>query len=181
MMKNKLTVHSLLILGAAFSLALLSGCSTAAPTIASHPDAGVDYTRYQTFMMLKPSGLGTVRNAAATPTLVRQVRQETEAAFAAKGLTKSDTSADMLVLIHGGVAEKLEVQDTGLGYGRFGRGFVNQQELSKHKEGALFIDVFDAKTRELIWRGSATAEIGDTPTPEQVKAAVDSIVARFPN
>src|SRR5687768_18397869 len=103
MKKIQITVHSVLILGAAFSLALFSGCSTAAPTIASHPDSKVVYANYKSFQMLKPSGLGTVRNPAATPTLVRQVREETEQAFVAKGLVKSpDSYADMFILIHGG-------------------------------------------------------------------------------
>lgn len=182
MIKTKFSIHSILVLGASVSLALFSGCATARPAISSHPDAAVSYTNYKTFMMLKPSGLGTQRNAAATPTLVRQVREETEAAFVAKGLVKSpDAYADVLILIHGGVAEKLEVQDWGLSYGRFGRGFAGRQDLTQYKEGSLFIDVFDGKTRELIWRGSATAEISETPEPQQVKAAVDAIVARYPN
>jgi hypothetical protein len=178
-MKTKNTVTTVLILGASLTLALFSGCASTAPTVASHPDASVTYGKYQTFQILKPSGLGTVRNPVATPTLVRQVREETEAALTAKGLSKSDTYPDLLVLIHGGVAEKLEVQDWGLSYGRFGRGF--RQEVSQHKEGSLFIDVFDAKTRELIWRGSATAELSEMPEPALVKAAVESIVAKYPN
>jgi hypothetical protein len=178
-MKMKNTVHSVLLLGASLTLALFSGCASTGTTVASHPDTSVSYSNYKTFQILKPSGLGTVRNPVATPTLVRQVREETEAAFTAKGLVKSETYSDLLVLIHGGVAEKLEVQDWGLSYGRFGRGF--RQEVSQHKEGSLFIDVFDAKTRELIWRGSATAEVSETPEPAMVKAAVESIVARYPN
>ena len=182
MLKTKLTVHSVLILSASLSLALFSGCATTGATIKSHPDSAVAYANYKTFMMLKPSGLGTMNNPAATPARMRQVREETEAAFIAKGLTKSaDAYADVLIHVHGGVAEKLDIQDWGLGYGRFGRGFAGRQEISQYKEGSLFIDVFDAKTRELIWRGAATAEIGEMPDAAKVKAAVDAIVARYPN
>lgn len=182
MTKTKLTVHSVLILGAGLSLALFSGCATAGPTVASHPDSAVAYSNYKTFQILKPSNWGTTGNDAATPTLVRQVRQETEAAFVAKGLEKSpDAYADLLILVHGGVAEKIDVQNWGLSYGRFARGFAGPQELTPYKEGALFIDVFDAKSRELIWRGSAKAEINDAPDPDKVKAAVETIVARYPN
>ena len=45
----------------------------------------------------------------------------------------------------------------------------------------MLIDVFDAKTRELVWRGSAVAEVSDTPKPENVKSAIDAIIARYPN
>lgn len=183
-MKIKSTLHSILVLGAGLSLALFSGCASTAPTVQSHPDSVVNYTNYKSFMMLRPSGLGTLSNPAVTPALVRQVRQDTEAAFVAKGLVvASDAYADALILVHGGVADKIEVQDWGLTYGPIARsrGLGGRQELSSHKEGSLFIDVFDGKTRELIWRGSLVADVEKTPDLAQVKAAVESIVARYPN
>jgi hypothetical protein len=172
-------MKSLFTLSVGLWLALLTGCATNAPTVTSHPDTSVTYANYRTFQMIRPTGVGTVGNSAVTPTLMRQVRQEVEAAFAARGLEKSpDAYADALVLVHGGVVEKLEIQDWGLGYTRFGRG---RQELSQHKEGSLFIDVFDARTRELIWRGSLVAEADQSPDPAKVKAAVDAIISRYPN
>lgn len=171
-------IRSLLVISACASLALFSGCATATPQVNTRPDATVAYGDYKTFMMLKPSTMSAIGNSAATPTLVREVRQEAEAAFLAKGLTKStDAYADMLVLVHGGVAEKIDVQDYGLSYARFGR----RQEFNQYKEGSLFIDVFDGKSRELIWRGSITAEIGEIPEPAKVREAVSQIVARYPN
>jgi len=172
--------RSLLIISASVALALFSGCATTQPTVATHPDTTITYANYKSFMVLRPSSLAP-RNAAATPAVVRQVRQDTEAALIAKGLVKSTAEADLLVLIHGGVSEKLEIDDQGLSYGRFGRGFGNRQELSQHKEGFLYIDLFDGKTRELIWRGSITAEVTDSPTPAQLKAAVETVIARYPS
>jgi hypothetical protein len=181
-MKTKINVPSVLILGACLSLALCSGCATTGPKISSHGDSAVGYTNYKTFMMLRPAQMMTFANPAATPALARQVREQVEAAFLGKGLVKSpDAYADLFFHIHGGVAEKLDVEDWGLSYGRFSRGFAGRQELSQYKEGSLFVDVFDAKTRELIWRGSAVAEIDETPSPDKVKAAVEAIVARYPN
>lgn len=179
MYKTKINLSTVLILGTGLTLALFSGCATSGPTVASHPDSAADYAGYKTFMMLRPA---TAANAAATPALVRAARQETEAAFAAKGLSKAtDAYADLLVLVHGGVADKVEVQDWGLNYGRFGRGFAGRQEVSQSRQGSLFIDVFDAKTRELVWRGSVVAELDGTPTAAQVQAAVGAIVARYPH
>jgi hypothetical protein len=176
----KSTITTILSLGACLSLALFSGCATTGPAVKSHPDATVPYANYKSFIMLRQTP--TTGNPDVTPTLIRQVRQNTEAAFAAKGLVKStDAYADLLVLVHGGLAEKLEVQDWGLTYGRFSRSFGGRQEFDQYKEGSLFIDVFDAKTREMIWRGSLVAEVDKIPEPERLKAAVDAIVARYPN
>jgi hypothetical protein len=117
--------------------------------------------------------------------LIRQMREEAEAAFVAKGLVKGpEAAADLLILVHGGLENKLEVKDSGFSYGRFGRGFAGSgwnYGLDQYKEGTVLIDVFDAKTRELVWRGSAVAEVSDTPKPENVKSAIDAIVARYPH
>ena len=48
----------------------------------------------------------------------------------------------------------------------------------------LVLDVLDARTGELIWRGWATKSLDDNPTPETVqkyvKAAVEKILEKFP-
>ncbi len=48
----------------------------------------------------------------------------------------------------------------------------------------MVLDVVDARTNELTWRGWATDELDDDPTPEAVqkyvKAAVDKILEKFP-
>lgn len=169
------------IFSAGLALVLFAGCTTTGPAISSHPDTGVNYSSYKSFMMLKPSGLAPDRNAAITPMLVRELREEATQAFTAKGLAKSpDAYADALILVHGGLHDKLEVQELGLGYGRLGRG-LGHQELSSTTEGSLFVDVFDAKTRELVWRGSAVAEVSGMPKPDEIKSVLNSIIARYPN
>jgi len=180
-MKTKSLVP-LLFLGAGLGLALFSGCATSGAKITSTPDPAVAYANYHSFMMLNPGGLGVVRDPAVTPGLVRQVREQATRALIAKGLTKStDGYADMLVLIHGSMQDKLDVKDWGLSYGRFGHGLGATQELNSYKQGALFVDVFDGKTRELVWRGSAVAEVDQMPTAQQIQGVVDSILARYPN
>jgi hypothetical protein len=177
---TKYIVQILVSLGACASLALFSGCATRAPAVSSHPDATAPYANYKSFMMLRPAPQGG--NPDITPTLVRQARENTEAALAAKGLVKSsDAYADLLVLVHGGLSEKVEVQDWGLSYGRFAPGFARRQEFDVTKRGSLFIDVFDAKTREMVWRGSIVAEMDKVPEPDRLKAAIEAIVARYPN
>ncbi|MFO1451944.1 MAG: DUF4136 domain-containing protein [Opitutaceae bacterium] len=169
-----------LILGTGLALALLSGCTTTAPTIRSHPDTAVNFTHYQSFILLKPL-TAPARNPAITPSLVRDLREEAARAFSGKGLKKSpDSSADALILIHGGLQDKLEVTELGLGYGRFGRG-LGHQDLDTYKEGSLYVDVFDARTRELIWRGSAVAEVSGMPETTQLKETVRTIISRYPN
>lgn len=182
-MKSHSFVRSFAVLGAGLVLTLLSACTTATvPKIASHPDTTVRYGDYKTFMMLHPAGLAPTRDAAITPTLVRQMREEAGKAFTEKGMTKtSDGFADMLVLVHGGLQQKLDVNEWGLRAGRFGHPLMSGQELDSYKEGTLFVDVFDGKTRELVWRGTAMAQVDTVPDVAQLRSTIDTIIARYPN
>ena len=68
----------------------------------------------------------------------------------------------------------------GLGYSPYyGSSRVREYTLAK-----LVLDVLDARTDELIWRGWATKSLDDNPTPEAVqkyvKAAVEKILEEFP-
>lgn len=182
-MKTKSFLLVLTTISAGFGLALFSGCASK-PTVSSHADNTVAYAHYKTFAVMQPSQASLSHNRAATPTLVRQARVETETAFANKGLAKSSgTSAELIIVVHGGMDEKVDLSDAGLSSARFNRGFAARglYTADAHKEGSLFIDVFDARTKELVWRGSASIEINDTPKPDDVKAAVAAIVARYPN
>lgn len=164
--------------GAFVALALLAGCATrSGPTITSHRDAAVNYFGYKTFAVIHPTTMSAARNRTATPAALRQMREEAGNAFAAKGLSRvPEADADLLVLAHGAVDEKIDITDFRLPRGPFGRYDINQ-----YKEGTLFIDVFDAKTHELIWRGTAVAEVGETPDAGKLKASIDAVVARYPN
>lgn len=183
-MKTKSPFTSALCFSACVALVNLVGCASA-PTVRSHPDSAVDYSSYQTFALLRSRSFGGASNRDLTPELIRRTMESAQAAFAAKGLVPTaQYSADLLVLVHGGVEQKLDVNDHGLSYGRFGLGFSpigGRYELSAYKEGTLLIDVFDGKTRELIWRGTAVDIVNQAPTPEKAKAVVEAIVARYPN
>ncbi len=83
------------------------------------------------------------------------------------------------------------------GHGSFGRGhfgrsrfgfgygpYYGSSRLREYVQAQLVLDVVDAQTDELIWRGWATKSLEDNPTPEAVrkyvKAAVEKILERFP-
>lgn len=48
-----------------------------------------------------------------------------------------------------------------------------------YQVGTLQIDLIDAKTGQLVWRGSAEKVIDDTPTPAERSAAIHNAVAKI--
>jgi hypothetical protein len=48
-------------------------------------------------------------------------------------------------------------------------------------EGTLVVDVTDAKTDQLVWRGSVTGNINDTSSlQKQIDKAVKAILKKYP-
>jgi hypothetical protein len=59
-------------------------------------------------------------------------------------------------------------------------GQLDQEEMDL-VEGAFVIDVFDRKTRELVWHGFARSEINPGPVDyDRVRRAAESVLASFP-
>lgn len=159
-----------------------TGCATG-PTIAVHPDPQANYANYHTFAIERSN---PPSNPEVTPELVRQVNEAVTNAFVQQGLRPVEQgAADLLILVHGGIQERLDVTDWGFNYGRFHRwgytGFGGgPYQLQQYREGTLLIDVFDAHTRDLVWRGSAVNQIYGPPNIDRIRAAVTQIVSKFP-
>ena len=113
----------------------------------------------------------------------------------AKGYRRSPTGApDFWVLYGAAIRQKSDYSklNGGSGYApAWGRGLWADEELGKrglyvrtYEEGTLIIDVVDAATSRLVWRGSAQAEVSGTNTERKkearLRSAVRRILARFP-
>jgi hypothetical protein len=116
---------------------------------------------------------------------VDRVLQSKGYQLAAAGMTPT-----FLVGYHAAVRQKTTVQTTGqpmnmwYGYGAGGWGGWPETYVHEYEEGVLLIDVIDPKTMKLLWRGTGTAVVDPTASPEKrerrINEAVDQILAEFP-
>jgi len=70
----------------------------------------------------------------------------------------------------------------GYGHGWYGGGFgvgTSTTYVNEWDEGTLLIDVIDAKKNELIWRGSAQAELRKHQDPSEGQEVLNDVVARI--
>ena len=90
-----------------------------------------------------------------------RIKNAVDAELASKGWTRVDTNGDVAVVaIKTTQTEKtLQTFYDGFGggwrwrgFGGFGDATTTEQDF---KEGTLVVDLYDAKTKQLIWRGSA--------------------------
>ena len=174
-----LSHRAVLVAGLAITLFGV-GCATG-PRTTTHPDPQVRFQNYRSFSIARDRAPA---NPEITPELIRGARDATAQAFARKGLTEApEGQGDLIVLVHGGIQARVDVRDWGFNYGRFHRwGYGGgPYELSQYREGTLLVDVFDARTKELLWRGTAVGEVVGPPNLERMRMALNNVINRFPS
>ena len=161
------------------TLALLAACS---PLSVNYDyDNTADFTKFKSYeWMAKPANLPS--NPATAPQnsdlLDRRIRAAIEAELDSRGLSSDPAAPDLLVVYHLGVQDKVQVTDYGYTYSPYYWGGGGRQiDVYQYQEGSLIIDLVDAGTKNLVWRGSGSKVIENTQmTPEQMQARVSEIV-----
>jgi hypothetical protein len=149
-------------------------------------DTERDFSAYRSFGLLPdPPATGNVR--ADSPLLQKRIREALSAQLTLQGYETSETP-QLLVGYHASTTQKLDIRtvDSRYGYGhwRHGGTLGVETEVREYEEGALVIDIVDAKRNALLWRGIGRLRLRKNPNPEQVSERVRVVVAeiltRFP-
>jgi Domain of unknown function (DUF4136) len=96
-----------------------------------------------------------------------RIKSAVDAQLAAKGWTKVDTGGNVAVVAIKTTQTQRTLQTfyDGFGGGWRWRGFGGTGEATTteqdYKEGTLVVDLYDAKTQQLIWRSSAADALSD--------------------
>lgn len=125
--------------------------------------AKTDYDRTTDFSQYKTYSWEKVQTQDAL--WVDRIKSAVNAELTAKGFAEIASGGDVSVV----AVEMTKTQRTldtfysGLGGGwRFGGGFGDATTtVDTYKVGTLVVDLFDAKTKKLIWRGSASDTLSD--------------------
>jgi len=115
----------------------------------------------------------------------RAIREQIVKAFQARGYALDEGNPDFAVAFYATAREKLDVTLWDYGYPfhpRWRRYPAPVQTVTQYTEGSVVIDVVQAGTRELLWRGEGKAELSDDPAEnvQQLAKAASAIVAHFP-
>jgi hypothetical protein len=121
-----------------------------------------------------------------------RVRRAVDDQLEGKGVrpVASEAEASLLITYHIGEEEKLDISTfhSNFGYypcwGCYGPGFDSEVWVNQYTQGKLVIDMIDAKTKQLVWRGIASRRVPNFKTPAErdvyIRETVAAIFQKFP-
>ena len=158
----------------------------------------VDYDRqakfdsYKTFAWMEPP---TYNLKDTHPLVHKRIVQYIEAKMRQGGLEEVTSNPDLLVTYYVSTKEETQINTVSMGYG-YGPGWGwdpywsgywgaypmgSTTYVSTYTKGTLIIDIVDAKTKTLIFRGTVTHTVPDNPSKAEKKIfkGIDKIVKTY--
>lgn len=162
-------------------LFLLSACSSV--RVNSDYDNRVDFSQYKTYAFHK-KGIDRVQISELDK---KRILRAIDNALAQKGMSKSETP-DLLINIFTKEREQIDVNQFNMGWG-YGWGWGwnpyfwgGNTYVTSSTQGTLFIDLIDAKKKELVWEGQGVGILTENrrEKEKQINEFVAKILAQFP-
>ena len=162
-------------------LFVVASCSSV--KVYSDFDKSVDFSQYKTYAFHKRG----IDKAEISELDKKRILHAIDNELSKKGMTKSETP-DLLVTIFTKERERVDVNqyNAGWGYG-WGWGWNpylwgGRTYVSTSTEGTLYIDLIDAKKKELIWQGEGVGYLTENRNEKekQINEFVAKILEQFP-
>jgi hypothetical protein len=171
---------------------VLAGLALAVAGGAWAQDVKVDYDRAANFGAIKTFSI-KIGTGWGNQIGEKRVTDEFTEALTAKGWTLApEAGADAHVVVHGASETKRTLNTFYSGMGGYGYGYRGWGGMggmgtattteSEYTVGTLVVDIFDAKGKNLLWRGAAQDELSDK-TEKNIKKlgkASDKLFKDFP-
>jgi hypothetical protein len=151
-------------------------------------DVKTDYEKTANFGAYKTFAL-KVGTPWGNPLGEKRVVEEIGEALTKKGWTPvAEGQSDTLVVLHGATQQKQNLNtfysDMGGGWGYRGFGGMGSSTttVSEYTVGTLVVDIFDTKTKQLVFRGTASDEISNKAEKnvKKVEKASAKMFKNFP-
>jgi len=173
----------LLSLSFVLSAVALVGCSGISYNHDFDPAA--DFSKYKTYAWMEVADPSRAQNRGVSELIEKRIVAAVDENLAARGCSKRTAPpVDFVVNFMLTAQEKIDFNTYYTGWGYYGWYGGTQVEARQYTEGTLIVDVFDAQTKELAWRGMAQGTIDPSLSPEQrsarINQAVSGILNRFP-
>lgn len=172
------------ILGAAALTLVVCACGGIQVNTDYNPET--DFTRFRTFAWAEGSGGGG--DLRVTGDLMDQrFRRAIESELVSRGMEKTTSGQpDVFVGYQVALDDRIDYQTintyygSGWGYrGVYGGVGTTQTTAREYTVGTLVIDVYDARQRELVWRGAGEGKVNQARSPEERQEGINQAVTRI--
>ncbi|WP_420604101.1 DUF4136 domain-containing protein [Flagellimonas sp.] len=174
---------------AALAVVFLASCTSV--RVVSDYDKKADFQTYKSYAFYKTG----IDKAQISDLDKKRILRAIENEMSSRGFVKSQ-QPDVLVSIFTKERERVDVYNNNFGWGwggfynpwvwgpGWGWGWNNQPNVSTRTEGSLYIDVIDAKKKELVWQGRGVGTLNNTSNiekkEERIREFVSHILKEYP-
>jgi hypothetical protein len=146
---------------AVLTITLVSaGCATTM-SVSSHVERGLSFASYHSFEWGPADALPTGDpRLDKDPFFKDHVQGAVEKELARRGIELSTSTPDLLIHYHANIRKRIEVNRIDRVYG-YCDGAACPPETIQYEAGTLVVDLVDARTNKLIWRGWAQNSVED--------------------
>ena len=155
---------------------------------ASAQEVKTDYDRGANFAQYKTYSWAQVKTK--DPLDIDRIKNAVNAVLSAKGWTKVDSGGDVSIVAME-ITRNQQTLNTfydgfggGWGWRRVGGGGFGEATTTTdtYKVGTVVVDLFDTKTKQLIWRGSSSDTLSDNSEKNirNLDKGVDKMFKQFP-
>jgi hypothetical protein len=164
-----------------------AGCGTSIQTSYDY-DVNADFETYRSYNWIPVPELepGSSRQAVQRNDLLdKRIKNHVNAQLQERGLTLDTNTPDLLIVYHTGVQDKVQVTDWGYRYSDHYWGWGGREvDVYNYEEGTLILDLIDAATQNLVWRGAGSVALDSESSPEKsdelIRKVVGKIMSKYP-
>ena len=157
----------------AVAVATLVAAGAYAQNVNTDADPSAPFSSYRTYAWTP----GTPSPVTLTE---QRIHSDVESQMAAKGFRlATDQAPDVYIATHVLTKDEPQIIADGFGPWGLGPGAIDVNNLVK---GTLIVDMYDANTKKMVWRGVGTATVSDKPSKNNAKIdkAITKMFDRYP-
>lgn len=164
-------------------------------------DRDADFSKYKTYAY-------QVCHRVENTLVDKRMVAELESRVSVEGLSRAESNPDVHITYHSSTTEEFAIDTNTWGYGfgsgwywghggggYFGRGGYGRggylgsagpisttTTVRRYLRGTLVVDIWDARTKELVWRGTAIDTVSDNPqtNEKKLKKAMEKLFKKYP-
>jgi hypothetical protein len=154
-----------------------------APAVLLAQKVSYDYNKSANFASFKTYAQkdGT---KVGQPLIDDRIAEAIDTELAAKGLKKVESDPDVVVVYHVAFDQEKDISTFSSGWGGGWGGGTTSTQVRNILIGTLVIDIADAKSKTMAWRGMATKEVSQQTNPEKrdknINNAVKKVFKNYP-